>query len=79
MRRYRMERRVIELQIVRIVKGLQRRQGKGGGVLPVMVQPYLVRYRAEQTLRMDMMRLVEEGYLVRIGGDGARRGYPVMM
>jgi len=72
---YRMERRVIELQIVHIVRGLQRRMGRG--ILPVDVQPWLVGYRAEQTLRMDMMRLVDEGYLERIGGDGSRRGYRV--
>jgi hypothetical protein len=41
------------------------------------VAVFLPYYRAEQTLRRDMMRLARAGWLVREGGQGARRGYRV--
>lgn len=46
------------------------------GVFPRDVQPRLpFEYRAEGSLRRDMLAMYEAGWLVRIGGYGARRGY----
>lgn len=61
--------------ILRIVRRRQRDLGRG--VFPREVAVFLPYYRAEQTLRRDMMRLARAGWLVREGGQGARRGYRV--
>lgn len=63
---------MIDEQILHIVARLQRSYAR---VYPYMVQARLPYYRAEQTLRRDMVRLAEAGWLVRVGGPGARRGY----
>jgi hypothetical protein len=44
-------------------------------IYPKDVQARLPLYRAEWTLRKDFWRLAALGYLVRIGGEKARRGY----
>lgn len=69
--------REIHIEIVRIVAERQRHAGPGRGVLPRTVQGFLDIYRAEYSLRRDMMHLVGLGLLVRVGGVGARRGYRV--
>jgi hypothetical protein len=62
--------------ILRIIEERQRHLPPSQGVLPVMVQGWLNKYRAEQTLRRDMTLLWRAGYLQRIGGqEGCRRGY----
>lgn len=63
--------------ILWIVRERQHGLGQEHGVLPVMVQAWLEDYRAEQTLRKDMVALWRAGLLKRIGGQGARRGYRV--
>lgn len=68
---------MVEADIVRIVRQVQRGSRGERGVFPRMVQPRLDYYRAEQTLRRDMMRLVDQGVLIRVGGRNARRGYKV--
>jgi hypothetical protein len=65
------------MRIVQIVKERQRQLSPDRGVIPKMVQPWMRRYRAEQTLRKDMALLWQAGYLERIGGGGSRRGYRV--
>lgn len=55
------------------VKKLQRNLRRG--VLPKHVQPYLPFDRAEGSIRRDMGAMWTEGLLVRVGGQGARRGY----
>lgn len=45
------------------------------GVLPKDVQPRLPYGRAEGSLRRDMLHMYQSGRLVRLGGEGARRGY----
>lgn len=67
----------IEKDIVEIVKKLQRNVPPRYGVYPFMVQCWLDIYRAEGTLRRDMMTMAERGVLLRMGGTGARRGYRV--
>ena len=47
----------------------------GRGVLPRDIQVRLPYRRAEGSVRRDMADMVRVGRLVRIGGDGARRGY----
>ena len=66
------------MQIVLIVAERQRVLPPDRGVLPVTVQAFMSRYRAEQTLRRDMTELWKAGYLRRIGGEGSRRGYRVV-
>lgn len=68
-----MERERIERDILSIVGRIQRDLQRG--VFPWMVQARMDYYRAEGTLRRDMMRLVEAGLLIRLGGRGARQGY----
>jgi len=63
---------MIERDIIRIVASLQRSYQR---VYPWMVAAQLDYYRCEQTLRRDMMALVERGKLIRVGGRQARRGY----
>lgn len=66
------------MRIVQIVAERQRSLEPTQGVLPVTVQAWLNRYRAEQTLRRDMTMLWRAGYLVRVGDkEGTRRGYRV--
>jgi hypothetical protein len=55
------------------VKRLQRNLRRG--VLPKHVQPYLPYDRAEGSIRRDMGQMWTEGRLVRVGGQGTRRGY----
>lgn len=71
--------RKLEVQdvIVKIIKERQRGLSSNEGVLPKTVQAFLDFYRAEQTLRRDMAQMANRGHLVRIGGEGARRGYRV--
>jgi hypothetical protein len=45
------------------------------GVLPKDLQSRFPVYRAEGSLRRDMLAMYEAGRLVRVGGHGARRGY----
>lgn len=65
------------LKILKIVQERQRGLPPNVGVLPRTVQVFLDEYRAEQTLREDMVELWRDGFLERIGGTGARRGYRV--
>lgn len=44
-------------------------------VLPRELQPRLPFYRAEGSLRRDMLAMYEMGRLVRVGGYGCRQGY----
>lgn len=62
----------VDAEILRIVRKLERSHGR---VYPFMVTGWLDIYRCEQTLRRDMVRLAAAGYLIRVGGRGARRGY----
>lgn len=74
----RLERRAqpdIEETILQIVRKLQRDYRRG--VFPWMVAAQLDIYRAEGTLRRDMMQMAQRGKLTRIGGRKARRGYVV--
>lgn len=64
-----------QTRIIEIVR--QRQPGAKNGVLPVTVQAWLDEYRAEQTLRRDMVALWRAGLLERVGGDGCRKGYRV--
>lgn len=64
----------MEGQILQIVSRLQRSYA---GVYPYMVcawldEPY---YRHESTVRRWMVRLANDGKLVRVDGPGARKGY----
>ncbi len=45
------------------------------GVLPQDVQARLPYRRAEGSVRRDMMHMAKAGRLVRMYGDGCRRGY----
>lgn len=46
------------------------------GIFPADVQPRLpFEYRAEGSLRRDMLAMVTAGRLIRIGGPDARQGY----
>ena len=47
------------------------------GVFPRDVMPRLPYARAEGSLRRDMWSMYEQGRLVRLGGEGARKGYRV--
>lgn len=58
--------------IICIVKRLERTYKT---VYPWMVQARLPYYRAEQSLRRDMVTLYREGRLIRVGGLGSRKGY----
>lgn len=60
--------------IIKIVAKLERDYRRG--IYPWMVQARLPVYRAEQTIRRDMVRLAEEGRLERVGEMGkSRLGY----
>lgn len=50
-------------------------------VMPFEVQRRLPFDRAEGSLRRDMLAMYHGGRLVRVGGEGARRGYrqPTLM
>lgn len=60
-------------EIERAVRSGQRDLRRG--VLPREVQCRLPYGRAEGSLRRDMQLMYESGRLVRLGGDGARKGY----
>lgn len=45
------------------------------GVLPRDVQSRLPYSRAEGSLRRDMLAMYQKGRLIRLGGEGCRRGY----
>ena len=64
-----MPRAALDGQIIRVMKRLDRAHER---VYPWMVQPWLDVYRHERTLRKDMCRLAENGYLERVG---QRKGY----
>lgn len=69
------------MRIVQIVAERQRQVDPKRGVLPLTVQAWLDEYRAEQTVRRDMVMLARAGFLQRVG-DGnkavaTRRGYRV--
>lgn len=66
---------LFEERIVGVVQQIQKEYRRG--VLPRMVQARLDFSRCEQQVRKDLKRLAERGVLVRIGGEGARRGYCV--
>lgn len=59
--------------IEHVVKVAQRDLGRA--VFPWEVQGRLLVSRAEGSLRRDMYKMYQAGRLVRVGGDGARRGY----
>jgi len=59
----------IEAAMIKAQRDLRR------GVLPRDVQARLPYNRAEGSLRRDMLAMYEAGWLVRVGGYGARRGY----
>lgn len=61
--------------IARVVVQAQRDLRRG--VLPRDVQARLPYARAEGSLRRDMLKMYEGGKLIRVGGNGARRGYRV--
>ena len=62
-------------QIGETVRDTQRHLRRG--VLPRDVQARLPYARAEGSVRRDMGTMAQAGRLVRLGGDGARRGYRV--
>lgn len=68
---------LLELQIIKAVGRLQRdlQTTDDLGVFPWQVSSRLDIYRCEQSLRKDMMKLVNSGKLIRIGGEDCRRGY----
>lgn len=45
------------------------------GVMPKDIQPRFPVYRAEGSLRRDMLAMMAAGRLIRISGIGARQGY----
>lgn len=45
------------------------------GIFPCDVAARYPVYRAEGSLRRDMLAMYEAGRIVRVGGHGARRGY----
>jgi hypothetical protein len=47
----------------------------GRPVFPWEVQARMPIFRAEGSLRRDMLHLYRAGRLVRVGGNGARQGY----
>jgi hypothetical protein len=49
----------------------------GRGVKPWEVMTWLSAPRAEGSIRRDMANMWKRGRLVRIGGEGKRRGYRV--
>lgn len=53
----------------------QRQRDLGRAVYPWEVQSHLPFYRAEGSLRRDMLAMAQQGRLVRVGGSGARQGY----
>lgn len=59
----------IEKAVERLQRDLRR------GVLPREVMMRLPYSRAEGSLRRDMLAMYQQGWLVRVGGNGARRGY----
>ncbi len=61
--------REIELNVSKTQRDLRR------GVLPRHVQSRLPYARAEGSLRRDMLAMYHHGWLVRLGGEGCRRGY----
>lgn len=60
-------------EIERAMKAAQRDLRRG--VLPRDVQARLPYSRAEGSLRRDMLAMYRMGWLIRLGGYGARRGY----
>lgn len=60
-------------EIIRQVGQLQRTYGRG--IYPRDVQAHLGIAACEMTYRRYMVAAWQAGRLVRIGGDGARRGY----
>lgn len=58
--------------ILQVMKQLERTYTT---VYPWMIQSRLPYYRAEQSLRRDMVTLYLEGRLIRVGGLGSRKGY----
>lgn len=62
-------------EIERAVKVAQRDLRRG--VLPRDVQARLPYNRAEGSLRRDMIMMYRMGWLMRLGGYGARQGYRV--
>lgn len=67
----------VEQAIVRIIRQRQRNYPPHRGVLPVTIACFLDEYRAQQTVRRDCVALWQRGELVRMGGEGSRRGYRV--
>lgn len=67
----------LEHEIIKAVGRLQRNLQitERRGVFPWQVSAQLDVYRCEQSLRKDMMKLVNDGKLIRIGGAECRRGY----
>lgn len=61
--------------ILTLVRRLQRNVAPDQGVFPFQVSAHLEYYRADGTLRRDMMEMAEIGLLERIGGENARKGY----
>lgn len=68
---------LLELEIIAAVGRLERdlQTTDDLGVFPWQVSARLDIYRCEQSLRKDMMKLVNRGKLIRIGGSDCRRGY----
>lgn len=63
--------------ILGLVRRLQRNVSPEQGIYPFQISAHLEYYRADGTLRRDMMEMAEIGLLERIGGEGARKGYRV--
>ncbi len=74
-----MEKSARFFEIVRIVKERQREIEHGYGLIAKNIQPRLGEYRAEQTIRRDMVELWEAGILERCGGGKSRKGYRVAL
>jgi len=72
----RLLRRVMS-EIILAVRRLERDLAlvTGKGVFPWQVQARLDESLHEATLRRKMAQMAAEGQLIRVGGDGARRGY----
>jgi hypothetical protein len=68
-------RRMVE--IIRAVRQLERDLAliPGRGVFPWQVQARLDVSLHEATLRRKMAAIAADGLLIRVGGEGARRGY----
>lgn len=63
-----------DTEIIRVVRMLQRHYTR---VYPWMLTPQFDLIRVEGSFRRDMSRLAREGRLIRVGGEGSRRGYRV--